>query len=542
MSLRTRLSAAWAALNSGAGSVVEGAQQQLQRAGGAAERRGYEYGIPDGGLDEFNSGGITGSDRRGVLGQLYEAYKSCTWSWASVNAIARTITAGGLVTDYEGDTEAGQEIPPKPLLVVALERLLAYCNPREDIRQLLRGIIVDLLVFGDAFVEVVWLGGYPVGLYSLDAPSMYPIADKHGVVSGYVQITDLQQRAEFGEHEVIHISLDSPRSGIYGVSPTEAALLPITAWLFGAATLKELFRKGNPPQIHVDHPASMSDKEVNRWVANYLAKNLGPRNIGVPVPTKGGATVNELKQSNIADYLAMLDQKRDEILATYGVPPAKASVIESGNLGGGTGESQDKTFQVNTCAPIATLVLEKLVSAIVRQGFGITDWTLKFVDVDTRSSELVEKIRDQRVKNGTWTVNRARADVGEPPVDGGDDPMIVQTSGVVLVRDLDTASRAGVAAKLANTALEPDDPVDGEPLKLIKPEPAPVPDALKPFAGTDNPDGDETDDPDAEDDDGTDDKATETVLVRQAKEVDEAWVRRYRHRRQAILAELQRAA
>jgi hypothetical protein len=66
--------------------------------------------------------------------------------------------------------------------VLAVERLFAYCNEREDIRQLMRGVITDLLVFGDAYIEVVWMGSIPVGLYSLDSPSMYPIADEHGRV------------------------------------------------------------------------------------------------------------------------------------------------------------------------------------------------------------------------------------------------------------------------------------------------------------------------------------------------------------------------
>ncbi len=506
------------------------------------ERRGFEYGIPDGGLDEANSGGIVGDDRRSVLTQLFDSYRTCPWSWSAVNAIARTITAGGLVTDFTADDDEDMEVPPKPPEVLALERLLAWCNPREDIRQLLRGVIIDLLIFGDAYIEVVWLAGIPVALYSLDAPTMYPIADRHGVVSGYVQVTDMQQRAEFAEHEVIHISLDSPRSGIYGISPTEAALLPITVWLFTSATIKEVFRKGTPPNIHVDFPASNTPTEINRWVARYLAHNLGQRNIGVPIPTKGGANVQELKMGALAEYLSVKDQARDEILATYGVPPAEAGVIESGNLGGGTGESQRRSFIANTCSPIAELVLEKIVYAIVRNGFGITDWTLKFKDVDLRDSKTVEEIRDKRVKNGTWTINRARAEMGEPPIEGGDDAAVIAGGVVTLVRDLTAASQAGIAAKLRGTALEPDEPVEGKPLGIIKPEPEPVPDVLKPFAGQDNGDGADpaagAPVPPGDDADDDKDKAAAEALAVAVRAVDEAWVNAYRQRRRRALQEL----
>jgi HK97 family phage portal protein len=465
------------------------------------ERAGFEYGIGPGGLTETNQGigAATQTDRRSMLGQLYEAYLACPWAWASVNAIARTVTAGGLVTDWDSDDgEGDEEAPDKPAEVQLLERMIGYCNPRENIRQILRSVIVDLLVFGDAYIEVVWVGQQPVALYSLDCPSMLPIADEHGNVTSYVQFTELGQRAEFEPREVIHISLDSPRSSVFGVSPTQAALLPITSWLFAAATSKEIFRKGAPPQIHVDHPASASPAEINRWNSMYQQRNIGPRNIGNPINTKGGATVNELAQSRTMDYLKYLDQKRDEIIAAYGVPPAKAGVIESGNLGGGTGEAQDRTFMVNTCQPIAELVLEALNFALTKNGFGVDGWKLKFRDIDMRDSKTVEDIRDQRLRNGSWTLNRYRTDIGEPAVDGGDAAVLVDRENLVKWSDMDAASKASIASKLKGTALEPAAPEDGKPVTVEKPEPAPVPPQLAAFTGGGAP-------PEPDGDGGTDD-------------------------------------
>jgi hypothetical protein len=73
------------------------------------ERTGFEYGIGPGGLTETNQGlgASTQTDRRSMLDQLYQAYMACPWAWASVNAIARTITAGGLVTDWDNDDGEG---------------------------------------------------------------------------------------------------------------------------------------------------------------------------------------------------------------------------------------------------------------------------------------------------------------------------------------------------------------------------------------------------------------------------------------------------
>lgn len=444
-------------------------------------RAGFEWGVGTQGANEINQGlgGATNTDRRSQLDMYFEAFLTCPWSWAAVNAIARTITAGGLAFDWDQDDgEGDQEAPQKPENVLACERLFKYTNQREDIRQLLRGVISDLLVFGDSFIEVCWVGQQPVALFSLDAPSMFVIADQHGAVSGYKQVTELGQQATFEPRDVIHISLDSPRSGLYGTPPTQAALLPITTWLFTSATLKQVYRKGNPPTLHIDLPASYSPAEVTRFLNKIASQNIGPSNIGVPWTTKGGATVKEVQTRRVDELLHAKDQARDEILATYGVPPAEASVIESGNLGGGTGEAQRKQFLTNTCAPIAALVVEKLDYALVQRGFGITGWHLKFDEVDMRDSEVVERIRDTRLRNGSWTLDRYRAEIGEPPVDGGSQPVLVDRQNLVVWRDMEAFSTAGVAMRLKGSALELDEPTPGAPVTLSKPEPQPVPAAL----------------------------------------------------------------
>lgn len=411
---------------------------------------GFTYGIPVGGTTDYNQGvtSANDNDRRTLLEELYQSYLTCPWSSACVDVIARTITAGGVEVVWDGSTDDNdEEAPEAPENVVALRDLLDFVNPTEDIRQLMRGVIADLLVFGDAFLEIVWMFNRPVALYSLDVPSMAIIADEHGTVSQYVQVTETGQRAEFDPRDVIHISLDTPRSGLTGVSPTQKVLLPITVWLFAAATLKEVMRKGDPANIHVDFPQTETDTEIKKWRSQYQVQNLGPRNIGTPITTKGGAVVKELKAYAVAEYINTLDQKRDEILSGYGVPPNKVGVIESGNLGGGTGTSQDKTFRVNTCAPTGEAVLEKLVYHLAFVGFGITDWKMRFGEIDWRDDTAVDTISSTRLRDGRWTLNRARIEIGEPPVTGGDDAILVDRANLVLWEDMAALSKASIDQK-----------------------------------------------------------------------------------------------
>lgn len=318
------------------------------------ERAGYLFGVPEGGLDDVQAGmgASTGTDRKSMLQELYEAYLACPWSWSCVNAIARTITAGGLVTDWDADDDEGdQKAPGKPPEVLALEAFLAYCNPTQDIRQVMRNAVADLEVFGGAYLEIAWWGSLPVAIWNQDYPTTTPLADVHGSVTGYVQVSDYGQRVQFEPRQIIYISLDSARSGVFGVSPTQAMMGPITAWLFAASTGKEMFRKGLPPVIHADLPQSMPENDAKRWGQQYVSGNLGAKNIGRPITTRGGGKITQMQSGKVADVLAFLDQKRDEVIAGYGVPPAKAGVIESGNLGGGTGEDQDRALDLNTMIP-----------------------------------------------------------------------------------------------------------------------------------------------------------------------------------------------
>lgn len=438
-------------------------------------RRGFEFGVPL--TSEMPSAQMAASaERQQMLQHLHDAYNTCTWMSSSVSVIARTVTAGGLEIVPDDDIPE-DEVPDEPPEVIRLRRLMKFTNPTEDIIQLLRMVITDLMLFGDSYIEVVRLLGEPVALYLLDSTSMTVISDQHGEVSGYRQDVDGLRQAVFDVNDVIHISLDAPRGGLYGVSPAQLALLPTTAWIFTMATIQETFRRGDPPRVHVDL-AHYEDNDVQRWFEQYQVRNLGPKAVGNPLVTTGGGAVTVLDSRKVSDYLDAEKVLRDQIIAAFGVPPSKVGIIETGNIGGGSGEAQNKSFQVNTVIPIANLLLEKLNFHIVQQGFGITGWHLEFEEIDFRDSVTVENVRDTRLKNGSYSVNDYRAEIGKPPIDGGDINIIETRQGIVAWDDMEAMSKASVGNKAAPlTAAGVDGYVPGLP-DANTPEPP----ALNPMA------------------------------------------------------------
>jgi hypothetical protein len=55
----------------------------------------------------------TQTERKTLMQELYDAYIGCPSAWASVQAIARTITAGRVVTEWTGDDEKGDQTSPR---------------------------------------------------------------------------------------------------------------------------------------------------------------------------------------------------------------------------------------------------------------------------------------------------------------------------------------------------------------------------------------------------------------------------------------------
>lgn len=408
---------------------------------GFPTRTGYEFGVPAGGTAQIINRGAQ-RNRRQRLEELADVFEQCVWVSVSANAIARGVTGGGLklVPDDAVQARNANVRPTGP--EQRLARLLRRCNAREDIRQIIRSTVLDLSVVGDGYIEVGDVLGEPGALWSADAVTMNVDADEHGEIRGYYQEIDTQRRATFTPEQIIHVSLDSVRTGIYGKAPTDLALLPIVVWLYTMACAKEQMKAGNMPRLWADFPHGFN---VKGWYERFMVRNRGAKNISTPILTRGSATVKELGQARFEEYRVALAEARDQILAAFAVPPHKAGVIEAGNLGSeGGAEAQDKTWRIDTIGPVQDLVAEKLDFRLVQQGFGITGKHLEFGNVDMRDSKVVEELRAIRQEHGVYTTNAWAADIGEPPVVGGDDAIMKTRTGVIRVADIPAAAVAQI--------------------------------------------------------------------------------------------------
>ena len=132
-----------------------------------------------------------------------------------------------------------------------------------------------------------------------------------------------------------------------------------------------------------------------------------------------GASFQSVAQTNKdLDFLELLKFSRDMIVSAFGVPPAKVGIIESANLGSGSGESQDKTFYDVVSAHAKTIEVG-INKALKESGFNET-FQFKLPDVENKMERA--QIEQIKINSGVVTVNEVRDAYNLPPVAWGDVP------------------------------------------------------------------------------------------------------------------------
>ncbi|MEK7717309.1 MAG: phage portal protein, partial [Pseudomonadota bacterium] len=272
----------------------------------------------------------------------------------------------------------------------------------------------DVYVFGNAFLELVpGPNGKPRELWNLDATTMRVKADEHGGIMGYIQVprfaTTRSQtgRVEFEPREVIHFKLGTKGSTLYGLSPLASLILPITVDKFAQVYNRAFFINGAKIRgAFIMKNASPEQVERNRDYMKERAKN--PDTAHSDLVMEGDIDFKQIgvNQKDM-EFLQLREFTRNEILAVFGVPPSKVSIIDTGNIGSGTGEHQTQTFYEETILPFQMRVAEKINKHVIRKGFGITDWSFQFNKRAIDEKDQAE-IFNVYLQNGVFTAEEVR--------------------------------------------------------------------------------------------------------------------------------------
>lgn len=207
--------------------------------------------------------------------------------------------------------------------------LLARPNPREGGMRFLDGIYGHLLVSGNAYIEAVEIDGRPRELFSLRPDRMQVVAGADGWPAAYeysVGGRRLRYQQTGAVPPILHLTLFNSLDDHYGLSPMEAAAVPLdihnAAGAWNKALLDNAARPSGALVFAPSTGAALSDTQFTRLKAELETSYQGSANAGRPLLLDGGLDWRPLSLSpKEMDFVEAKAAAAREIALAFGVPP-----------------------------------------------------------------------------------------------------------------------------------------------------------------------------------------------------------------------------
>ena len=275
------------------------------------------------------------------------------------------------------------------------------------------------LGLGDAFCEVIYDNVFdrvPNGFNYIPCEFMYYFneTDQWGFIDDCYR---------FENDELIHIKDPHIRNNVWGESKIDILAKDIMLELLSRDYITDYLENyGLDPNGIIQYGSDIDDETWNDEIERL---QMEADNVEKGLLILRGATYTSASRSNRdMEYQGLMKDIRDRILATYGVPPQRVSIIEVANLGSGSGESQNKQFK-KTFNGKAKL-FEDAYNRILGKG-GFEEY-FQYGEVDIEDKMKVAQIDNIRLNNGSLTINEVRSRYELSPVAWGDQPLGMQQS------------------------------------------------------------------------------------------------------------------
>ena len=278
---------------------------------------------------------------------------------------------------------------------------------------------------GDAFIEVnheeIFQQKVPTGLTYVPSELMKWYDDTEQW--GFRQV-DIRYEPE----ELIHIHEPDIqlKSSKWGMCKIDKIGLAIAIMFLGMRYNKQIMENdGIDPKAVISFDKDMDDRSFMNELARLGALKQEEKKGGT-LAIKGGVFTSPSVNSRDMDWGRLLELARDMIITGYGAQPAMVGVIETANLGTGSGESQKKNFK-DTLQGRAAFIEGAFNKSLGHNGF---DELFQFSDLDIEDKLNRAQIEDIRLKNGSLSINEVRSTYGDEPVAWGNVPMNYQNYAV----------------------------------------------------------------------------------------------------------------
>jgi HK97 family phage portal protein len=239
--------------------------------------------------------------------------------YRAVTMIAEAAASVPLLA-YEGDAER----PGHPLLA-----LLAHPNGRQSGTAWIEALYGNLLVSGNAYAEMVTLGGLPAELHGLRPDRMKVVPGTDGWPEAYeysVAGRSMRFAVEDGQSPILHLRTYHPLDDHYGFAPLEAAAVALdlhnAAGAWNKALLDNAARPSGALVYRGEGGANLSQDQFERLKRELEANYTGAVNAGRPLLLEGGLDWTSMAFTpRDMDFMEAKHGAAREIALAFGVPP-----------------------------------------------------------------------------------------------------------------------------------------------------------------------------------------------------------------------------
>lgn len=381
-------------------------------------RRPGRYSLYDLFMDEYGWSFTTHDKNIGDLNTYYQAFKKNVWVRRCCMVTCDEILSEGFQINNPNTTTVNYE---KVNYLTDLFNAPAGKYAEDTFSSLIKQIVPSWKVTGDTFIEVNHdkiFNNIPNGFKFIPTELM-----------GYDYNRDawcIRNTGHVFEPEnIIHIYEPKIqiRGSKWGTSLIDTIAMNISLEALGLNHNKNVFENhGLDPRGVLSFDKDLKPQMVKENIQR-LKKQKNQKGI---IAMQGGNYQHTNNSNKDMEFLELIRYSRDCVITMFGVPPAKVSIIETANLGTGSGESQDKNFGkvINSNCKVIEDAFNKNLG---RSGF---QELFEFIREDHENKLNRANIEDKQLRNGTTYINEIRSNYGLEPVEWGNVPMNYSQYGI----------------------------------------------------------------------------------------------------------------
>lgn len=330
------------------------------------------------------------------------------------------------------------DAPPLDPAVAKITSFLERPDGHHDWSQWLNALLEQVLVYDALSIYArPTRGGDLYALEILDGATISPLLDEGGRTpaapdAAYQQILKGVPTANYATTELLYYPENYRPDRVYGYSRVEHIVDIGNASIQRLKSQLGYFTHGNIGDGYFTAPEKFSAAQVSavetHWNDMMTASIAGRRqSLFLPHGFDWRGTKTDVLQDVFDEWLIKL------VCFGFGVSPQP--FLKQTGLGHAGAETQQEAAQEGGIAPLMQFV-QRTMNRVLAQWFGRADLEFSWSQDREFDPEVAAKIDDQRLKNGTRTLNEVRDRNGEPPIEGGDQPLLFVGSAWVKLSDV----------------------------------------------------------------------------------------------------------